>query len=720
MSLKRLEIWFKDNEASSSLIDLSNDFSNLLPDGVDFYSDIWDVLSWTRKIGNSKYKNIYFDEIENEDLRIASKVWILHGRRTRNISSLAGFNNRLSVMKVLSKVMGARSLKTLSTNEFMQAEKWIAKKYKAPFRLAVTLQQAGIWLSKNFGLRINYKNSLPNPVVHGKYGTEAGRADKLIPDEVIRDLLAARHIEDLSLKDKFFLCVFTIAVATGFRVGELATLPADCCIKLNGSLHILHFPEKSGKSVPRPIHPMLAEMVEDAIRYILDQTADARELARRLREENLLNWKAIIREPEAFEYFVENWLHEWTTDPDHLMINPQGAWLKKQNRFVDAIKIYKENANSQAKAAQKLGVTRQCFRDLLSIQTAAQRGELGSARRSLRKDGEISGWGTDDRVVTMNKLEKYIGITLKQEVSSIKELVTRAQLLQLTGQVFPKPKRNDEIEKGYKKEVSPLLMDTQGKPILYQDRALLIIKKYALSEKLKTKSTEFTSISDSQIIRWFSGEARSKDSGNHEDSVFSRLKIINPKSSQVAKFTSHDIRHWLNTIYQNGGLTEDQIALVFNRKYKQQNATYDQTPNNVRIGRLREGIRDKMVIGDSAENYHRIAEFSRGDAESYLEAITRMINPMPHGMCTLDWSTTPCPHHLSCFSCDDEKPCEHLVVDKNNQETLSEMNRMHREAELIVLAVESQGVDSSPTIDHHKRIIRNIDKTIDQINKNRA
>lgn len=175
-----------------------------------------------------------------------------------------------------------------------------------------------------------------------------------------------------------------------------------------------------------------------------------------------------------------------------------------------------------------------------------------------------------------------------------------------------------------------------GNPSIYTEEALLLTQKYQLSEHSKTIEDDFKAISESDITRWFGGHKRSKGTENHEDSVFSRHNIVDPHTDEIMEMTSHDIRHWLNTIYQNGGLTEDQIALIFNRKHKQQDAEYDQISNKVRSERMKNAIRDKIAIGRVTATYSKLADFSREEAEDYLRSVTRMVNPMQHGVCMLD------------------------------------------------------------------------------------
>lgn len=709
MSSAELESWLVEHEASSPFRALLDDMMERLPNELKFHQDEWNVISWVTKVGTAKVNNARFGKIKHEDLKCLCKLWVLYIRLTGSLNSKAGVDYRILVFEALSQVLGARSFKTLKTNDFHAAEGWLAKRYKSPYRAAAFLQQASDWLTLNFNLRLDYNNRLSRPMDHGRNGTDEGRKEKLVPSEIIRDLFQAQHREGLIAKDRFFLSVLVITVGAGFRVGELATLPAQCLLKIDGKLHLLYHPLKGGKPIPRPIHPLLAAAVEDAIGRLIEQTKEARELAKKLRTCPQLDWTSILADREAFRYFTAKWAHDWTTNPNHLMINPAGAWYNKGNCFIDAIGLYEAAGRNKSQAAKNLGVSRLTFYDLMDAQESAKKGKLPSVRNGKSRGQVRSNWDTDLRVISILNLEGHCGTNFHESRRVIvRDILDQAQSLQLQGKAYPAPPHDLALEARFQRQVQPLLKDKKGNAILFQDEALLIVQKYALSEQRSTKEGDFSSITDSHISNWLSGQARSAGTGNSEDSVFSRLRIMDPRSGEIAQFTTHDIRHWLNTLYQNGGLTEDQIALIFNRRYQKQNATYDQTSNKVRVNRLKAAVRDKMAVGLVAETYGRIADYSREDAEDYLRAVLRMVNPMPHGVCMLDWATTPCPHHLSCFSSEEEKACEHLLIEPSHDATVEELDRIQREAQLTIEALKLQGVEQSPTMDHFKRIRRNI------------
>lgn len=717
MNAVELKSWLAEVPANSVITDLVENLFQELPAGPTFEEDFWNVIDWETRSAKKRTSTLNFSNITHNELRKLGKLWVLDGRLKRKLG-VDTAQSKILCVKALSQVLGARRLQTLKTDDFYEAQKLLRDSYGAgtSYRLAVFLESASSWLGVNLGKNIDYHNTLIYRAVHGRYGTDEGKADKFIPSEALRDMLEARHRDNLIPKDKFYLSVFAVQVAAGFRISDLASLPADCLRHEGDLLQILHYPSKGGRPVPRPIHPSMKELVLDAVTSLLEKTGEARALARKLRTESRLDWSAILADADALRYFAAKWAHEWSSNPNHLMINPAGAWHSTRQCFMDAIGALERSGGVQTIAAQSLGVNRGTFSTLLATQEAARRGELPPIMNGKRKGQPRDSWDTDARVVSFLNFEKHTSVSIKRKTREVfRDILEEAQRLQLAGKEFPAPIRNRELEDRFSLQLRPLIKNKDGKALLYPDEALLVTQKYALSEHRGIKTDEFTVIGDRDFSHWLTGEARSLGTGNHEDSVFRRLGIIDPRTGECIKFTSHDVRHWLNTIYQNGGLTEDQIALIFNRKHKQQNAVYDQTSNKERASRMKQAIRDRIAIGRATETYSVIAEFSRDDAEDYLEAVVRMVNPMPHGVCMLDWSAAPCPHHLSCFSCESEGPCEHLIVDPGNNDHVHEMERISREADLSVDAIKAQGMGGSRQIDHFKRVHKNVNIMLNQI-----
>lgn len=684
---------------------------------VEVSSDEWDLKSWVTNMKNYDRVSVYFGRIQQIDLKLTCKVMIVEARVNKNISSASFARQMIVAFCGLADVLGARKFSTLKTDDFFEAEKIFAIKYSRPYDFASSLQRISQWLSLNFFMRLDYVNRFTShhSSTHGRKGTDEGREEKLISIDIIRQMLEAKNRTNLSESDKFFISVFAIALGTGFRIGELSTLPAECKLKNDGALYLLHFPGKGGKPIPRPIHPKLSDVVETAVDEIYKYTEGARCLAKKLYFTKNLNWRFIVDDEKALLYFTQKWAHDWTANPEHALLNSQEIWSTKLKRNVDVIKEYSIANENKTIAAKNLGMSRQTFSNLFTQQNSAIDGELDTLIRGGNSHGLYrTDWFKNGNYISYSAFQEHIGLRLssrKREI--IKHIILEAQILQLKGSTYPSPNLDESLESKFFYCREPLLKTKSGKVLLFKDEALFLINKGALSQQKKTKANEYYFLSDNGFRTWLAGSSRNTTNKQVNNSVFSRLEIIDPRNGEVARFTPHDIRHWLNTVYQNGGLTEDQIALLFNRKYKNQNATYDQTTNKFRVERLKETIRDGSVIGQINDSYHRIAEYSREEAEEYLSAAVRMANPMPHGICMLSWATTPCPHHLSCFSCDDEKPCVHLIIDPSDETTTRELNRLKVVADLTIDAIESQSDAESPSVVHFQRISRNIRVTLE-------
>lgn len=103
------------------------------------------------------------------------------------------------------------------------------------------------------------------------------------------------------------------------------------------------------------------------------------------------------------------------------------------------------------------------------------------------------------------------------------------------------------------------------------------------------------------------------------ESIFDRRSLFEADGSRI-KITSHQPRHWRNTLYELAGMSNVQQALAMGRKNLDQNATYQHTTpkekiklhqdflafdsNYDKLKFLRDGIRNKNVTGMITDTYH--------------------------------------------------------------------------------------------------------------------
>lgn len=149
-------------------------------------------------------------------------------------------------------------------------------------------------------------------------------------------------------------------------------------------------------------------------------------------------------------------------------------------------------------------------------------------------------------------------------------------------------------------------------------------------------------------------------------SIFTRRSLLEADGSPI-RLTSHQPRHWRNTIYQLTGMSDVQQALALGRKNLKQNKYYQHTTieedvaehqefltfNSYqdRIDFLHSEIRKGAIQGPLTDSYHALLQ-SKGitTAEAFLTIHATALHVTPFGGCVHDFSQAPCPKHLQCWN----------------------------------------------------------------------
>lgn len=702
---------------SKSILDMVPSYLDELPDGVCFDDVDWDVLSWQKHKGNSKTFYLGFQKIKNYELCLVTKLYVLERRKEAKLYPRT-LNAYVDSIAVLSDVIEGKSFESITNSDFESTELKLLRSIPLSAHNKTTmLQTFGRWLNETFGLRISYVTRLKNQNYHGRKGVENGRMQKRINYEVIRQLVAASHRKDISDVDRFFLSALMINFTCGFRINEMTTLPVKLLSRNGNEIQIRYFAEKGGVIGVRPIAPAIVPSIEKALRFITKYTEPGRRLVANLRkkwkEQPTIDWSYVLQDDIAAKYFAEKFAHEWTSKPMHNLFCKLGGWFEKEKKYIDVLALL-EKYGALTVVSSKTGICRSTLYRLKEWQEAAIKEELPlaycinkGARGKLTPSKKIS-WDTDSRVISIIRFEEYA----KKKVMPggrrelIRHVIEEAQSLQLQGKVYPMPDRNEKFENKYRYRVRPVL-EVDGKAWLEPEDALFVIREKELSNRFSSKNHNYQLVDDSMFHTWLNGRKSSLGTGKSDDSVFNRLNIIDPETGTIARFVWHDIRHWLNTIYQEGGLTEEKIGLIFSRN-PLQNHVYDQTSASTRLEQLRNVVRDDKGYGILQDNYNRIAEYSRDEAENYLQAKTIMIRVMPHGGCTHNFVGDVCPHHNSCFVREDPRldgVCEHLNIDDVNIEQIKEIERLYQENDLAMKLLP----DNSRQHAHAMKVKRNLD-----------
>ncbi len=131
----------------------------------------------------------------------------------------------------------------------------------------------------------------------------------------------------------------------------------------------------------------------------------------------------------------------------------------------------------------------------------------------------------------------------------------------------------------------------------------------------------------------------------YKDSVFARYGLFDPEGHPWV-ITSHQFRHWINTLAHKGGLSEIDLARWMGRRDLRTNADYQHLTQEERLARVKGALRDGTVRGPIGEIYRRLAE---GGREAFLDAAVEAVHLTPYGVCVRNFAVRPCEYHVRCL-----------------------------------------------------------------------
>jgi hypothetical protein len=208
----------------------------------------------------------------------------------------------------------------------------------------------------------------------------------------------------------------------------------------------------------------------------------------------------------------------------------------------------------------------------------------------------------------------------------------------------------------------PLMNDEVG--LKYSD-ALFLVRLNSLHEQKATYRCMFEPVSATHLANRLGRTDGAK-------TIFDRFGFYEPDESRVY-VTSHQFRHYLNTLAQAGGLSQLDIAKWSGRKDLRQNAAYDHQSTESLLIKMREAVGDdKRMVGPLSER--KITIISRDE-------FARLKIPTAHttdfGYCVHDYVMSPCQLNLDCLN------CEELVCIKGQKAKEDRVRQSLAEAELL-------------------------------------
>jgi hypothetical protein len=169
---------------------------------------------------------------------------------------------------------------------------------------------------------------------------------------------------------------------------------------------------------------------------------------------------------------------------------------------------------------------------------------------------------------------------------------------------------------------------------------------------------------------------------------FPALSTEYASNSIEVDFTSHHFRHTLNTLLDEGGLSDLLQTEWFGRTNPRDTKAYQHTSREKRALMLREDIKRGLVGGQLAEQI-KVVPIEVQDA--ILKARIQAVHDVGTGICIHNFSQTPCERHLQCSA-----DCKDYVWAKDDKGRLDEQKRQYALTALARKNAEKQLDSTKP------------------------
>ncbi len=169
---------------------------------------------------------------------------------------------------------------------------------------------------------------------------------------------------------------------------------------------------------------------------------------------------------------------------------------------------------------------------------------------------------------------------------------------------------------------------------------------------------------------------------------FSALAAEYTSRSIEVDFTSHHFRHTLNTLLDEGGLSDLLQTEWFGRTNPKDTKAYQHTSREKRALMLREDIKKGLVSGQLAEQIKVVPVEVQN---AILKARIQAVHDVGTGICIHNFSQTPCERHLQCSA-----DCKDYVWVKDDKGRLDEQKRQYALTALARKNAEKQMSSNKP------------------------
>lgn len=140
-------------------------------------------------------------------------------------------------------------------------------------------------------------------------------------------------------------------------------------------------------------------------------------------------------------------------------------------------------------------------------------------------------------------------------------------------------------------------------------------------------------------------------------------------SSINSSFTCHHFRHTLNTLLDEGGLSDLLQTEWFGRKNPRDTKAYQHTSREKRALMLREDVKKGRVGGQIVDKLKSIPVTVQ---DAFLKARINAVHDVGSGICVHNFVQTPCERHLQCSA-----DCKDYVWVKDDKGRVDDLKRQY-------------------------------------------
>jgi hypothetical protein len=190
-------------------------------------------------------------------------------------------------------------------------------------------------------------------------------------------------------------------------------------------------------------------------------------------------------------------------------------------------------------------------------------------------------------------------------------------------------------------------------------------------------------------------------------SIFERFGYVEQDGTPI-RVRTHQLRHYLNTLAQAGGLSQLDVAVWSGRANIHQNGVYDHVSDRDALAVLDENTRDDRHVPATLASRRKAVLIKRDEFERLQ---VKTAHTTEFGFCVHDFAMLPCQLHMDCLNCD-----EHLCLkgDKVRNENLRQWRDETKALLVHSKAAELDGIEGADRwTQHQTRTLTRVEEIIE-------